>query len=153
MERIPDGRLSGKIPHPRIPGSSGLLCFLHHAYYAKPAAATHRETTLYNVKRIASIAQALHARGGKVIANINVTLAWEVGNAEPYRDGFTAGFHTDVSAVLDVIFGRFSPVGKMPITLPRGDEVLKVDENGKAYAYRDTVGNYYEMGFGLNYLK
>ena len=41
----------------------------------------------------------------------------------------------------------------MPITLPRGDEVLKVDENGKAYAYRDTVGNYYEMGFGLNYLK
>ena len=145
----------------------------------RPAAATHRETTLYNVKRIASIAQALHARGGKVIANINVTLAWEVGNAEPYCDGFTAGFHTDVSAVLDVIFGRFSPVGKMPITLPRGDEVLKVDENGvcispndvpgydkdkympdylkdekgKAYAYRDTVGNYYEMGFGLNYLK
>ena len=88
-----------------------------------------------------------------MIANINVTLAWEVGNAEPYRDGFTAGFHTDVSAVLDVIFGRFSPGGKMPITLPRGDEVLKVDENGKAYAYRDTVGNYYEMGFGLNYLK
>ena len=23
------------------------------------------------------------------------------------------------------------------------------DENGKAYAYRDTAGNYYEYGFGL----
>ena len=25
------------------------------------------------------------------------------------------------------------------------------DENGKAYAYRDTVGNYYELDFGLRY--
>lgn len=23
------------------------------------------------------------------------------------------------------------------------------DENGKAYAYRDAAGNYYEYGFGL----
>ena len=23
------------------------------------------------------------------------------------------------------------------------------DENGKAYAYRDSAGNYYEYGFGL----
>ena len=23
------------------------------------------------------------------------------------------------------------------------------DENGKAYAYRDNAGNYYELGFGL----
>ena len=25
------------------------------------------------------------------------------------------------------------------------------DENGKAYAYRDAAGNYYEYGFGLRY--
>ena len=25
------------------------------------------------------------------------------------------------------------------------------DENGKAYAYRDAAGNYYEYGFGLSY--
>lgn len=25
------------------------------------------------------------------------------------------------------------------------------DENGKAYAYRDTAGNYYEMNFGLTF--
>ena len=25
------------------------------------------------------------------------------------------------------------------------------DENGKAYAYRDAAGNYYEFGFGLEY--
>ena len=25
------------------------------------------------------------------------------------------------------------------------------DENGKAYAYRDGAGNYYELDFGLSY--
>ena len=26
------------------------------------------------------------------------------------------------------------------------------DENGKAYAYKDSEGNYYEFGFGLTYV-
>ena len=128
-------------------------------------------------KRIPEIAAAVHANGGKVIANVNVVLAWRLGNVEPYVDALTLGYDTYPSAVLDVYFGRFSPVGKLPITMPKGDEVLAVnadgvcispndvpgydkdqympdelkDENGKAYAYRDAAGNYYEMNFGLTY--
>lgn len=143
----------------------------------KPVEATHIETTLTGANKIADIAKAVHANGGKVIANINVTLAWEVGNVERNVDALTVGFDTYPSATLDVMFGRFAPVGKLPITLPKGDEVLKVnadgvcispndvpgydkdaympdsmkDENGKAYAYRDTAGNYYELNFGLKY--
>ena len=63
------------------------------------------------------------------------------------------------------------------MTLPKDDSVLRVDDqgvcvspndvpgfdkdlympesmkdgNGKAYAYRDAAGNYYELGFGLEY--
>ncbi len=143
----------------------------------KPLAETHKETTLVGANRIADIAQAVHAHGGKVVANINFPLAWEVGNVEKNVDALTAGFDTFPSATLDVMFGRFAPVGKLPITLPKGDEVLAVnadgvcispndvpgfakdaympdsmkDENGKAYAYRDAAGNYYEMNFGLTY--
>ena len=143
----------------------------------KPMAETHLETTLSGVGRIQEIAKAVHANGGKVIANVNVTLAWQMGNVEPYVDALTVGFDTYPSAVLDVMFGRFSPVGKLPITLPKGDSVLAVnaegicvspndvpgydkdqympeemkDENGKAYAYRDAAGNYYELNFGLAY--
>ncbi len=141
----------------------------------RPTDETHEETTLAGANRIGEIAKAVHAKGGKVIANVNITLAWELGNVEPYVDGLTAGFDTFPSAVLDVIFGRFSPVGKLPVTLPRGDEVLAVnaegvcispndvpgydkdqyipeslkDENGRAYPYRDTEGSYYELGFGM----
>lgn len=143
----------------------------------RPTAAAHLETTLSGANRIPGIAEAVHANGGKVIANINVTLAWEVGNVEPYTDALTVGFDTYPSATLDVIFGRFAPVGRLPLTLPRGDAVLAVDangvcispndvpgydkdqympdslkdENGKAYAYRDAAGSYYELNFGLSY--
>ena len=143
----------------------------------KPEASTHEETTLSGADRIREIAEAVHKNGGKVIANINFTLAWEVGNVERYADALLAGFDTYPNATLDVIFGRFSPVGKLPLTLPKGDEVLAVnadgvcispndvpgydkdqympdamkDENGKAYAYRDAAGNYYELDFGLSY--
>ena len=143
----------------------------------KPTAETHEETTLSGAGRIAEIASVVHANDGKVISNINITLAWMVGNVEKNSDALTCGFDTYPSAVLDVIFADFAPVGKLPLTLPKGDEVLKVnadgvcispndvpgydkdlympdelkDENGKAYAYRDSAGNYYEYGFGLNY--
>ena len=143
----------------------------------KPVAETHEETTLSGACRIREIAEKVHARGGKVVTNVNFSLAWLLGNVEPYADALTAGFDTVPSAVLDVIFGRFTPVGKLPITLPRNDAILAVDadgvcaspndvpgydkdlyiaeelkdENGKAYAYRDADGHYYELGFGLGY--
>lgn len=143
----------------------------------RPEKETHKETTLAGLGRFREIAQKVHQRGGKVIANINFTLAWEVGNIETLADALLAGFDTYPRATLDVIFGAFSPVGRLPITLPKDDSVLAVnkqgvcvspndvpgydkdvympecmkDENGKAYAYRDRAGNYYELNFGLSY--
>lgn len=143
----------------------------------RPVAETHEETTVTGMGRIAEIAAAVHAHGGKVISNLNVTLAWQPGNLESLSDALTAGFDTYPEATLDVMLGRFAPVGKLPLTMPRGDDVLAVnaegvcispndvpgfdkdqympdslkDENGKAYAYRDAAGNYYEYGFGLQY--
>ena len=145
--------------------------------FCRPMKETHLETTLTGTHRIAAIAAAVHAKGGKVIANINFPLAWLVGNVERNVDALTAGFETYPAATLDVMFGRFAPTGKLPITLPKGDAVLAVnadgvcispndvpgfdkdqympdslkDENGKAYAYRDAAGNYYELNFGLSY--
>ena len=145
--------------------------------FCRPMKETHMETTLTGAGRIAQIAETVHKNGGKVAANVNVALAWLLGNVEPYVDALTVGYDTYPSATLDVMMGRFAPVGKLPITFPKGDDVLAVDENGvcispndvpgydkdqympdemkdengKAYAYRDAAGNYYELGFGLSY--
>ena len=101
-----------------------------------------------------------------------------LGNVEPYSDVVLAGFDTLTTATMDVITGVYEPTGKMPITLPKDDSVIAVnangvcispndvpgydkdqympasmkDENGKAYAYKDSEGNYYEFGFGLTYV-
>ena len=143
----------------------------------RPVEATHVETTLTGMDRIRYISDTVHANQGKVIMNINFTLPWMVRNIEPYADAITAGFDTYTQAVLDVIRGYYPPTGKLPFTLPRGEEVLAVnadgvcispndvpgydkdkympdemkDENGKAYAYRDGHGNYYELDFGLRW--
>ena len=143
----------------------------------RPVEATHEETTLAGVERIQDISETVRANDGKVIINVNFTLAWMLGNIEPYADALTAGYDTYPQAVLDVIRGLYAPKGKLPFTLPRGDEVLAVnengvcispndvpgydkdkympdelkDENGKAYAYRDGHGNYYELGYGLRW--
>lgn len=143
----------------------------------RPMKETHLETTLSNMDRIRYISETVRANEGKVIMNVNFTLAWMLGNVEPYADALTAGFDTYPQAVLDVIRGLYAPTGKLPFTLPRGDEVLAVDENGvcispndvvgydkdkympdsmkdengKAYAYRDGHGNYYELNFGLGW--
>ena len=140
-----------------------------------PLDETHEETTVANANRIKDISEIIHENGGKVVGNINISLPWLLGKFEPYVDALCAGFDTYDEAVLDVISGEFSPVAKLPLTLPRGDEVIAVnkdgvcvspndvpgydkdkympesmkDENGKAYAYRDSAGNYYELGFGL----
>lgn len=141
-----------------------------------PLDETHEETTVANANRIKVISDTIHRKGGKVVGNINISLPWLLGEFEPYVDALCAGFDTYDEAVLDVISGEFSPIAKLPLTLPRGDEVIAVnkdgvcvspndvpgydkdkympesmkDENGKAYAYRDSVGNYYELGFGLS---
>lgn len=140
-----------------------------------PLETTHEETTVKDIARLHMIADTLHKNGGKVFANLNVTLAWVPGNLEPYCDILTCGFDTYPDAVLDIWFRRYAPTGRLPLTLPKGDEVLKVnsegtcvshndvpgydkdlympdelkDENGRAYAYRDSAGNYYTFGFGL----
>lgn len=142
-----------------------------------PVDSTHMETTLSGTARIAEIADAVHANGGKVIANVNFTLAWMLGNVEPYVDALTAGFDTFTDATLDVMLGLYNPTGVLPLTLPRNDAVIAVDENGdciapndvpgyakdeylpdelkdengKAYAYCDADGNYYESEFGLSF--
>ncbi|MED9821158.1 MAG: glycoside hydrolase family 3 N-terminal domain-containing protein [Christensenellales bacterium] len=142
-----------------------------------PVDTTHEETTLKNAGKIAEIAEAVHANGGKVITNVNFQLAWMMGNVEPHADALLAGFDTFTDATIDVITGVYNPTGVLPITLPRNDAVIAVnengdcvspndvpgyakdqympdelkDENGKAYAYRDSEGNYYESEFGLSF--
>lgn len=139
----------------------------------KPVDTTHMESTLANYD--SKMLELCKQRGQKIIGIVNITLPWILGNFEPYVDNLYAIYDTFISAIADVLMHKFKPQGKLPLTLPRNDDVILVradgncnspndvpgydkdlyiddrlkDENGKAYAYKDCEGNYYEYNFGL----
>lgn len=60
----------------------------------------------------------------------------------------------EVTKVNDWRMGKYP--GAVKENVPGYDKDLYMpedmkDENGKAYAYRDATGNYYELNFGLSY--
>ena len=59
-----------------------------------------------------------------------------------------ATFGSSDAAVLDVLFGKFKPVGKMPIELPRSMEAVRNQKEDVPYDSQDPL---FEFGFGLTY--
>lgn len=130
---------------------------------------TYKETTLSNYKRFEKIADEMRAAGKTVVASVNITLPWILGNVEPKVDILIAGYDTFLKAQLEVLIGNYQPKGKLPLTLPKNTAVIAVDEHGvcvsrndvpgydkdkyfregMTYAYEDTSGNVYKFGYGL----
>ncbi|MDD7306257.1 MAG: glycoside hydrolase family 3 N-terminal domain-containing protein [Peptoniphilaceae bacterium] len=131
----------------------------------------YKETTVSNIHRVKEISDKIHAKGGKLIVSVNTNLPWILSNVEKISDGLVASFETFVDAQMEVLTGIVRPSGLLPITLPASSKVIAVDKDGKCispndvpgydkdkympkgmkYAYVDSEGNEYKMGFGLSY--
>lgn len=132
---------------------------------------TYTETTLSNFYELNKIVDYMHENGKKVVTSVNVIIPWILGNIEEKSDALLVGYDTFPKAVLEVVAGDFSPIGKLPLTLPKNSAVVAVDElgvsisrndvpgydkdkylrEGMDYAYIDQSGNEYKSGFGLTY--
>jgi beta-glucosidase len=62
--------------------------------------------------------------------------------------GLFADFGASDAAVLDVIFGKYKPVGHLPIELPSSMEAVRNQKEDVPYDSKDPL---YKFGFGLNY--
>jgi beta-glucosidase len=104
------------------------------------------------------------------IISVNLNMPWLLDNLEPGSAALLAGFNTFTEATMDVVRGRFSPIGKLPFTIPANEAVIAVDpvthenisdyatdvpgyDKGEGYRYKDEAGNGYVSGFGLTYGK
>jgi beta-glucosidase len=62
--------------------------------------------------------------------------------------GLLAEFGAADSAVLDVIFGRFNPSGKLPFELPSSMEAVKKQKEDLPY---DSENPLFPFGHGISY--
>ena len=113
------------------------------------------ETSIFNVDRIVEIQKAV-----PTITAVNMTNPWVLDQIEPNAAAVINVFGTRDDAILDVITGKFNPVGKLPFALPAsmdavdkevGDVPSFAPEEYKDYAYINKAGDKYAYGFGLSY--
>jgi beta-glucosidase len=62
--------------------------------------------------------------------------------------GLLADFGASDAAVLDVVFGRAKPEGKLPLELPSSMEAVRNQKEDVPY---DSENPLYPYGFGLSY--
>jgi hypothetical protein len=59
-----------------------------------------------------------------------------------------ASFGAPDDVILDIVFGRFNPCGKLPIEMPRRMEAVRAQKEDPPY---DSENPLYPFGYGLSY--
>ena len=92
-------------------------------------------TTLKDVEKIRELADAIHARGGKVVGTCVVNNPWLLDKLEPYCDALTIQYtvstvalNNALNAQVDVISGDFAPTGRLSLTMVSDPAVIAITE-------------------------
>lgn len=86
-----------------------------------------------------------------VVALKNPTVMAEL---EPCSDALIVEYGVSPQAVLDVITGRFTPEGLLPVQMPANMETVERQKEDVAFdmeCYQDGEGHAYDFGFGMNF--
>lgn len=86
-----------------------------------------------------------------IVALKNPTIMAEL---EPYTDALLLEYGVSPQAVLDIICGRFTPQGLLPIQMPANMETVERQQEDVAFdmdCYQDEEGHIYDFGFGMNF--
>lgn len=103
---------------------------------AKRTENTATITTVAGMETFKKIADAIHAKGGKVIGEINASSPWILSNMEPYCDALLGTYKTSDAAIAAVVAGEYDPTGKLAITMVADASVIalvETDLNGEIW--------------------
>ncbi|BDH62483.1 beta-glucosidase [Lysinibacillus sp. PLM2] len=111
------------------------------------------DTGIENVYRINEIQKKI-----PTILAIDFKNPWLINEFEPNAASIVATFGVKTESLIDVLRGKFNPVGKLPFTIPADSKAVKKDlgdvpgfREDPSYIYRDTNGNEYKYNYGLSY--
>ena len=131
---------------PSIAGGDFRESFTDRSYRGKT-------NTCWNESDLDNILACRRAMGGKpVIVVETLRNPMVVAEFERETDALVAEFGVSREAVLDLLFGRCAPQGRLPIQLPRDMETVEAQSEDRALdmePHVDETGRAYDYGFGI----
>lgn len=110
-------------------------------------ATTHQGSLDYSpefVDRVAALAGTV-----PVVLDVHLDRAAILTPLEPHATAIVANFGASQRALLDALFGRIEPEGRLPIELPRSMDEVRVSHPDVG---SDTANPLFPVGTGLRYL-
>jgi beta-glucosidase len=108
-----------------------------------------------NVSDLNSILETKKAMGGKpVIVSMALSNPAVVAEFEKEVSGILVSFGVQDQALLDILSGKAEPSALLPVQMPanmRTVETQKEDLPRDMECHKDSEGNMYDFGFGLNW--
>ena len=114
-----------------------------------------KTNTAVNESDLDNILECRRAMGGKpVIVVESLSNPMVVREFESQTDALVAEFGVSREAVLDVLFGRCAPRGRLPIQMPRDMAAVEAQSEDRALdmaCHVDEFGHAYDYGFGIGF--
>jgi beta-glucosidase len=114
-----------------------------------------KSITSANLNDLQSILDARKVMNGKpVIVCIALSKPAVVSEFENQVNAIVASFGVQNQAILDILTGATEPSGLLPVQMPANMKTVEEqyeDVPHDMQAYRDSEGNVYDFGFGLNW--
>jgi beta-glucosidase len=133
---------------PSIAGGDPLESFTNRTYKGKSITAS-------NVTDLKTILDAKKAMKGKpVIVSISMAKPMIFSEFEKEADAIIVNFEVQDQAILDIISGVAEPSGLLPLQMPADMKTVELQNEDVPFdmvCHKDTEGNSYDFGFGLNW--
>lgn len=114
-----------------------------------------KRVTASNTMDLQTILDTKKQMGNKpVVVIVNVFRPLVFKEFEPYVDAILLRFNINEQPALDVVSGRYEPSGLLPLQMPANMETVERQNEDVPFdmeCHRDSEGNTYDFGFGLNW--
>ena len=114
-----------------------------------------KTVTASNTMDLRTVLNTREMMGDKpVIVVTNISRGMIFNEFEDKVDGILARFSVGEQAVLDIISGRYEPSGLLPMQMPANMSTVEKQFEDVPFdmqCHKDTEGNVYDFGYGLNW--
>jgi beta-glucosidase len=131
-----------------IAGGDPLENFTNRSYKGK----TVKTENASDAKLVADTKSKMANKPVVVCLNLNNPMVFS--EIEPIASAILIGFGVQDQALIETIVGKSEPSGLLPLQMPANMNTVEKQDEDRPYdmnCHKDTQGNIYDFGFGMNW--